>query len=194
MQAALTAAEVAVQSAAGGETTRATAAEVYRQAIAQARPMLETVILHLKSKYAGNLAQLEAWGLKTTSSTRGVSVRKPTDEQKWADFLLAYVQQEQALPTADRIADPPLDKLIALAQIIQSSRAERTAGRTRREMAVESRSAAATRLLDLLQAAAVVRVVNDYASRVTNDLQQWGYSISARTGAGSPPTAESGAG
>ena len=183
VQAALTQAQEAVGTAGGGEAARATAAEVYRQAMAEARPLLELALLRLKSQYAANLAQLQEWGLRTKAGARNVVVLKPGDHQQWASFLLAYVAREQGLPEAQRIADPPLAKLTALATTVRQSQETRAGGRTRREMGVQARAAATARLLELLQAAAVVLVVTRYDQRVTNDLQQWGYEVVAKAGA-----------
>ena len=49
------------------ETSRATAAETYRQTLATAKPKLNLALLQLKAKYAANQAQLEGWGLDTVA-------------------------------------------------------------------------------------------------------------------------------
>ncbi len=60
------AAQDAATEARAGEAQRARAAEAVRQADEQLRPLADKVILHLKSRQANNLAELELWGLKTT--------------------------------------------------------------------------------------------------------------------------------
>lgn len=181
VQTALDNTKEAVGMAGSGEVERATAAEAYRQAMEEARPLLELALLRLKSQYAANLAQLEAWGLQTKSGARGVTVLKPDHTKGWAAFLLAYVEREQNLPAEARIADPSLDQMAALAEAVRQNQEQRLNGRTQREIGVKTRSEAVQQLLDLLQLAAVVLVVTRYNRRVMNDLQQWGYEVTART-------------
>jgi hypothetical protein len=180
VQETLEKARVAVDSASDGEASRATAAEIHRQTMSEARPLMEVVLLHLKSKYADNLAQLSAWGLKTKRAKRGISVLKPTSDNKWVNFLQAYVIQESSLPEGERLTDPPLDKLTALVEKVRQSREARDSGKTQREMGVKERSTIVAQLLHLLQVAAIVLVATRYGSKVTNDLQQWGYDVVAR--------------
>jgi len=122
-------AKTAVAAAGSGEAIRATAAETYRQTMHQARPLLEIALLRLKGKYATNLAQLENWGLATKEGKRGVSVRKPANQSQSANFLLSYVAQESSRPEEDRIANPPLEQMAALAETVQQSSAARKGGR-----------------------------------------------------------------
>lgn len=181
IQAALTEAITAVSAAGISEQGRAVASEQYRQAMATAKPLLEIILLRLRGKYATNLAQLEGWGLYTKIGTNGISVLKPKGDKGWAEFLMAYVAKEQSLPANEQISDPPLAQMSALATTIQQSLTAREAGRTQREIYVRARSEAGTRLLNLLQAAAVVLVTTRYDGKVTNELQQWGYNVSRRT-------------
>lgn len=180
VQAALAAVKAGAETAGGGEQARAQAAEAYRQAMEAARPLLEKAILRLKGQYADNLAELEAWGLHTKVGARGVIVLKPKTDKAWYDFLQRYVAQEQRVAEAKRISDPPLAEMLALAQRAEQSHAARTEKRTEREIGVQGRSKAGRRLLDMLQLAALALTVGRYEGRVTNDLQQWGYTVVAR--------------
>ncbi|MBK9054237.1 MAG: hypothetical protein IPL78_25990 [Chloroflexi bacterium] len=109
-------------------------------------------------------------------------------EKEWATFLTTYVTQETSLAAANQIANPPLAEMSTLATTLQAADAARKAGSSQRQAAVETRTAAANRLLDLLQAAALILVVTQFNGVVTNNLEQWGFQVVART---PPPNGDS---
>lgn len=177
----LAAAQSEQLTAKSSETARATAAETYRQTFAAAKPQLNLALLHLKARYAANLAQLEAWGLDTVVQGHTISVRKPRTEREWAQFLAQYVAKESSLAAAQQLPEPPLPDMIALNTTLQTADAARKSSQSQREAAVETRVTIVNRLLDLLQGAALVIVLTQFEGRVTNDLQQWGFQVIART-------------
>ncbi len=181
VESTLAAAQAEHAAAGGGEVSRATAAETYRQTLLAAKPKLNLALLQLKAKYAVNQAQLEGWGLDTVIGATGISVRKPRYDQEWATFLNAYVTQETSLEMANRLTEPTLVEMTALNTTLKAADLARKAGKNQREAAVQTRTAVANRLLDLLQTAALVLVVTKFDGVVTNDLQQWGYQVVART-------------
>ena len=126
------AAQEAATEAGLGEAQRARAAELVRQADEQLRSLVDKLILHLKSRHANNLADLEAYGLKTTAGARGVSVQKPRDATGRRAFCLAYVDSESVVPAASQITDPPLSQLTAIAQVLRDNQAARTTQTNRR--------------------------------------------------------------
>lgn len=184
VQDALAAAQAEQSAAGSGEVSRATAAETYRQTLDAAKPKLNVALVQLKAKYVSNQAQLEGWGLDTVPSSSGITVRKPRYDKEWASFLAAYVSQETSLAVAEQITNPPLAEMTALNSALQAAAAARQAGRNQREAAVQTRTAATSQLLDLLQAAAIIIVVTQFNGVVTNDLQHWGYNVIARTPVG----------
>lgn len=195
VQATLDAAQAAQAAAQTGEAERAQAAETYRQTLATAKEQLDAVIIRLKAKYLDNLAQLEEWGLDTTTTSRGVSVRKPDSDSAWADFLQAYVTKESSLPAETQLSDPPLAEMEALATTLAASDAARSAGRAQREANVSARSEEAAELLDLLQVAGLVLVATRFNRQVNSELQAWGYDVAARdTQSQGPPTGGGAAG
>ena len=180
VQAALAQAQTAMQAATSGEMARAAASELYHQGMTTARPLLELIINRLKGKYAEHLAQLELWGLNTKQGSRGVSVTKPKNENEWADFLLAYVAREQSLDSDARVINPALEQMSALATTVQANREGRRSNQTQREISIQARVEAVTKLLGLLQAAALVLLTTRFESKVKTDLQAWGYDIALR--------------
>ncbi|HEY4721650.1 MAG TPA: hypothetical protein VII92_07380, partial [Anaerolineae bacterium] len=57
----------------------------------------------------------------------------------------------------------------------------RITGQSQRESGTQQSNAAALKLLDLLQAAAIQIVVKQFDGKVTPDLAQWGFEVTART-------------
>lgn len=187
MQAANTAAHTAQAAAGSGEVSRAVAAGLHRQALATAKQRLQVSIAHLKSQNISNLSQLEQWGLDTVMTNSGFGVRQPHTDKQWETFLNAYVIKETSRAANERISNPSLAEMTALRDEVQATRAARTAGRNQREANVQTRTAEVQRLLDLLQGAAVMMVLLRHNGSVTNDLQAWGYEVTAVT---APPVQE----
>lgn len=181
IQAAHTAAQTAQSSADSGEIARASAAETYRQSLVTAKQRLDVALARLKLNQAGNLADLEQWGVDTVANDGGVTVRKPRTNAQWETFLNTYVNKETSLPANEQLTDPSLAEMTALRTTMQNAKAARTSGRNQREEHTQTRTAEAQRLLDLLQTAAVNLVVTRYNGVVTNALQAWGFVVTAVT-------------
>ena len=189
MLALLEAAKSAADTAVSSEAQRAISATDLANAMEQAKRLLDDALKQLKGRYSKNPAQLQVYNLSTKVGARGdVLVSRPTNDKGWARFLNGYATQQAALPEADRISDPPLAQLQQLDQIVSAAQANRVSGRTQREIGVQNRSAAATRLLDHLQLAAFALVVTRFDGHVVNELQQWGFTIEAKTKPDQPAT------
>lgn len=180
VQTALTEAKAAIASAQRGEQGRASAVEVVQQTYDALKPLLDKAFLQLKVKYFDHLAQLEQWGLDTVMSRGKVQVRKPKTRRQQLDFLQAYVAQEASLPPAAQISDPPLATMQAHLVTIQTGLTERTSGQDQREVHVEARNTAVSKLLDLLKVVAAVRVAGTFDGTITNELQLWGFQVNGR--------------
>ena len=103
----LKSATTAAQAATSGEQARATSAVTYTQALEESKRLLDLALPQLKGKHVKNLAELQAYGLDTKNGARGgVLVARPTSDKGWIKFLVAYAEQEAALPQTDRIVDP----------------------------------------------------------------------------------------
>jgi hypothetical protein len=180
VQAAYDIASSASQNAESAETTRATAAEDLRQAMEEAMPLLRLAIVQLRAKYYNNLAQLQAWGLETRQSTRGVSVLSPARPIFWRQFLTAYVNKEQSLEPSQRLSEPDLTTLQTLQARVEASQADRTEARASRSIQLNTRTEQLRRLSDLLQIAAGVLVATRYDLSISRELQQWGFTVVER--------------
>lgn len=178
----LEAASTAADSAINSEVQRAISATDLANALAKAKTLLDDALKQLKGRYSKNPAQLELYGLSTKIGARGeVLVARPKTDKGWVRFLSGYVTQQAELDQANRITDPALAEMQALDQIITWAQANRISGRTQREVGVQNRSAAATRLLNHLQLAALVLIVTRFDGCVVNELQQWGFNVVTRT-------------
>jgi hypothetical protein len=180
----LTEAKAASEQAVVNENLRAASATDYSHAVIEAKGLMKEAVVELKHKYRKNRARLQDWGLITSVGKKvDVVVTLPATPRQWADFLHDYVVKEQGLPEAERIVDPPLTRLVELDVIIQNTLALRTRGTGERGIGVKNRLASVARLLDLLQAAAVVLVVTRYNGGVTEELARWGYKVVEKTAA-----------
>ena len=188
IQESLAAAQAEQATANSSEASRAAAAETYRLTLATAKNKLNIALLQLKAKNDANPALLEAWGVNTVAAASGITVRKPRTEKEWITLLTNYIAQETSLDVASRLAEPPLTEMNTIAAALQAADAARKAGSSQRQAAVETRTAAADRLLDLLQTAALVITVTEYKGVVTNNLEQWGFQVVARTPASNGDT------
>ncbi|MCB9443037.1 MAG: hypothetical protein H6669_02285 [Ardenticatenaceae bacterium] len=180
IQAALSEAQTAIAAAQSGESGRAAAGEVVRQTYETVRPLLDKAIMRLKANHFDNLAQLEQWGLDTAVVKGKVSVRKPTSQGQWLDFLQAYVTKEASLSAEQQISDPPLATMQSHLDTMQASLTDRASGKDQREINIQARNTAVDRLLTLLKLAAAIRVVITYGGAITNDLQLWGFEVNGR--------------
>lgn len=177
VQAALDEAKAAVNAARSGERGRASAGEIVRQTYEALKPLIDKAVAQLKAKHFDHLALLEEWGLDTVVRQGKVQVRKPASQSQRLEFVEAYIAREASLPPEEQISDPPLATIQAHLSTIQTSMAQRTSGRDQREMNVQMRNTAVSRLLDLLKVAAAIRVAMLHGGLVTNDLQPWGFQV-----------------
>lgn len=184
IQSALNEASSAIALARSGEQERASAGEVVQQAFEAVRPLLDKAILQLKTRHFEQLSLLEQWGLDTVVRLGKVQVRKPGSQGTRLEFLQAYVAKEASLPVEEQISDPPLATMQTYLDTIQTGIAERTSGRDQREVNVEARNTAVSRLLDLLKVAAIIRVSMTHSGRLTNELQLWGFQVNSRVTSG----------
>jgi len=184
------AAHSAALTATTSETQRAVSAADLATWLAEAKRLLDDALKQLKGLYSKNLAQLEAYNLSTKVGARGdILVQRPTSDKGWVRFLNGYVAQQGTLPELNRIGDPAFAQLERLNRQITEALADRTSGRNQREIGVQNRSAAATRLIDHLQLAAFALVVTRFDGHVVNDLQNWGFNVVAKTAPDQPAAA-----
>lgn len=180
IQAALSRAQTAQAAQRASETDRAIAAAQLQIAYGQVRPLLDRVILRLKSRHVDNLADLEQWGLKTKVGPHGPIVLKPVNPLDWLDFLNAFITQESGRLPADQISDPSLSELAEWAERANRAKQDRDAARIQREIHTAARHAAVQQLRQLLLVAVSIRIVKQYQGGVSVELGRWGYTVTAR--------------
>lgn len=162
-----------------GEANRAQSAGLYHQALEALKNKLEIALLHLKASHMDNLAALQQWGLKTAVKNKKVVVYKPQPPLEWEKFAEAYVRREESLPPAGQLVTPPLAEVKNLWNALKQAKETRNEGKNNREIGVQTRTAEMSRLLDLLQLAAAGLVMVRFNGQVTNELQLWGFRVTA---------------
>lgn len=183
-------AEAGQTAAQEGEVARSRSSVIFHNTMTEATPLLKTAIDELLWKYRADLGALEDWGLPVRQGARGkFLVTKPKNISQYTAFLSRYVAKEASLPEADRLTNPPLATLQALAATAQQHDAGRTAGQTTRIQGTAIREAGAGPLLDLLQLACGLLVVTLYDGQITPALMDWGYNIIATPGKTPEPPA-----
>ena len=187
---ALVKAEAGQAAALQGEEARSSSSVIYHNTLNQAIPLLKTAIQELLWKYRDRLGDLEGWGLPVKQGASGkFLVTKPKKEAVYAAFMQRYVTKEASLPEADRITNPPLATLQALAATAQQHDEGRQAGQATRIKGTAARTAGAGPLLDLLQLACGMLVVTQFEGKITPDLMDWGFNIIASPGQTPEPPA-----
>lgn len=177
IQALYDAAVIGATTGESGEVERAAAAQSYEQQLREAIDLLRQAILSLKAKYRKQLAQLEAWGLKTRQNGTSIIVNSPRSDADWRAFLLKYVAQEESLEASQRIMDPPLESLQPLAKRLPEELNKRDESTTQRRSGIYQRSESAAELLDVLQVAVLVLVSERFGGKVQPELEDWGLTV-----------------
>lgn len=179
MQASLQAAKNSHELANQGEANRAQSAGLYNQALQALKSKLEIALLQLKANHMANLAALQQWGLKTAVKGKKVVAYKPQTVAEWEKFAEAYVRREGSLPPAEQLATPPLAEVTTVWNALKQAKETRNEGKNNREIGVQTRTVEVNRLLDLLQCAATGLVIIRFNGQVTNELQLWGFKVTA---------------
>lgn len=177
IQNALRLAETARDAESRGEADRVTAVATYRLTLNKAKEALRQAREALEVRNATDILTLRGWGFDIVFSHDKPAVRLPNTDQDWFFLLAAYVQHEGSLPENERVAQPPYAEILALYQVIQESLEARQQGHARVEASTQVWSHEIQRLLELLQSAALIRILSRYNGHVVSDLREWGYEI-----------------
>ncbi len=193
IQSKLTAAKAARASIQSGEADRTLASGDYRTLLTTIKNNLDRALTFLKYKHADNLLWLEKWGWNVRQTSRGLSIRMPTKDAEILLLLETYLAHESTLGAGQQIADPSLATMQALLVDAQDLAQNRLSNRVKRTSNVHERSQAASELLDLLQIAALILMVQEFGGKVNPNLANWGYTVVAvtPTNGEEPPVDES---
>ncbi len=177
IQQRLEAAMAAGEKAQAGEAERSAVSAAEQQAFSRAATLVRKIVAGLTYRHLDELPVLEQWGVAVVQTQFGPRTRTPQAKLALLEMLTRYVQREESLPEAERLADPPLAEVIAVRDALQTAMAERQSARTRREVGVRTRTVEAQALRDLLQAAAVYHVVVHFGGAVDPRLQELGFDV-----------------
>jgi len=168
------------ESATLGEAERSALSGAEQQAFDQAKALMRKIIAGLSYRHLNELLVLERWGVPVVQTQSGPRTRTPRSKLAVLGLLTQYVAQEQALPEAERLTDPPLADVTAALNALQTAMAERQSALAQRGVGVMMRSAEAQALLDLLQLAAAYHVVKTFNGVVDRRLQEFGLQVIER--------------
>ncbi len=177
IQNALRLAETARDAESQGEADRVNAVATYRLTLSKAKEALRQARETLEARSATDILTLRGWGFDIVFSHDRPAIRLPNTDQDWFFLLAAYVQHEGSLPENGRVTQPPYAEMLALYQVIQESLEARQQGHARVEASTQVWSHEIQRLLELLQSAALTRILSHYNGQVVPELRAWGYEV-----------------
>ena len=173
---ALNLAETARDAASKGEADRVNAIATYRITLSKAKEALRQARKVLEA-HAYDAAQLREWGFEIILARDKPTIRLPSTNQEWFLLLASYVQHEGSLPETERVTVPAYSTMLALYHKLQESLEAKQQGGARMAAGAQVWSHEIQRLFDLLQGAAILRILNHYNGQVDSDLRAWGYEI-----------------
>jgi hypothetical protein len=173
---------------ASGESQRALSSEEVKALDKQAVALIKKIHRTMMYEFAESPAEATAWGfdIKQTGKRAGL-ILLPEGRAAIVKALAQYAKAERARPAADRFKLPALSEVEAVVDGLSTNLNSRGTGQSQRVAATQQTQAAAARLLDLLQAAAVQIVVKQFDGKVMPELGEWGYEVVARSSAARQP-------
>jgi len=155
---------------------RNVASQQRQQARDEARPLLIEARDWLALLHRDNLYRLGQWGFETRQSRDKITTRLPYKPADLAANLQAYVAKEQSLPEAERLTRPPLARMAALNDRIQSTEETVRLQQAEREAQRQERDRIAKELLDALRMG-LIGLIYQNEGRMDSRFQEWGYDI-----------------
>ena len=165
-----------------GESQRVQSSEQVKALDKQAADLAKKIHRAMNYEFGDTPAQAAEWGfeVRQTGKRKG-TILLPDGRDAILKMLERYIKTEKAHPAADRFTTPALADVQAVVDGLKENLGTRTTAQSQRASGTHQSNAAATKLLDLLQAAAVQIVVKQCDGAVTPDLAQWGFEVTART-------------
>ena len=114
----------------------------------------------------------------------------PIGREAIVKVLGQYAKTEKARPASERFKLPALADVVAVVDGLKQNLGARGTGKSQRASGTQQTLDTAAKLLDWLQAAAVQIVVKQFDCKVTPDLAQWGFEVTARTSSGAKSKAK----
>jgi len=169
---------------ASGESQRALSSEEVKALDKKSVALIQKIHRTMVYEFAESPAEATAWGfdIKQTGKRSG-TILLPDGRAAIVKVLAQYAKVERARPATDRFKLPALSDVEAVVEGLSTNINTRGTGKSQRVAATQQTLAAAARLLDLLQAAAVQIVVKQFNGKVTPKLGEWGYEVVARSSA-----------
>jgi len=168
----------------GGETRRVQSSEEVKALDEQAAALVEKIHRAMVYEFGDTPAKAAEWGfdIKQTGK-RGGSILMPDGRAAIVQVLDRYAKAENARPEAERFQSPALAEVIAVVDGLKSNIGARQTGKSQRAAGTQQSNETAARLLDLLQAGAVQIILKQFDGKVTPELGEWGFEVTARSSA-----------
>ncbi len=166
---------------ASGESQRVLSSEEVKALDKQSVVLIKKIHRTMLYEFAETPAEASKWGfdIKQTGKRSG-TILIPDGRAAIVKVLAQYATAERARPAAERFKAPVLADVDKVVTGLQNNLGARQTGKSQRTTGTQQTLDTAAKLLDLLQAAAVQIVVKRFNGKVTPELGQWGYEVSAR--------------
>jgi len=164
-----------------GSSQRTLSSEEIKALDKQATTLIKKVHALMMLEFGDTPAEATRWGfdVKQTGKRRG-TILMPDGRAAIVKTLGQYAKTEKARPAAERFKSPLLAEVQAVVDGLNTNVNTRTTAKGQRASGVQQSNEASAHLLDLLQAAAVQIVVKQFECKVTPDLAQWGFEVTAK--------------
>jgi len=166
----------------GGESQRVLSSEEVKALDKQAAALIKKIHRAMVYEFGETPAEATRWGfdIKQTGQRSGV-ILMPIGREAIVRVLAQYAKTEKARPASARFKTPALADVDGVVSGLQTNLGARQTGQSQRASGTQQTLDTAAKLLDLLQAAAVQIVVKQFDCKVTPELGEWGFEVTART-------------
>jgi hypothetical protein len=182
IRALLTASGGMLDQKSSGESQRVQSSEEIKRLDKQAVAFAKKIHRTMNYEFGDTPAQAADWGfdIKQTGKRKG-TILMPDGRAAIVAMLDRYVKTEKGRAASDRFKSPVLADVQAVVDGLSENIGTRGTAKGQRASGTQQSIATATKVLDLLQGAAVQIVLKQFAGKVTPDLAQWGFDVTART-------------
>jgi hypothetical protein len=178
----LTASGAMLDLKSSGESQRVQSSEEIKALDKQSVAFAKKIHRTMNYEFGDTPAQAADWGfdIKQTGKRKG-TILMPDGRAAIVAMLDRYAKTEKGRAAADRFKSPALADVQAVVDGLKENVGTRGTAKSQRASGTQQSIATATKLLDLLQGAAVQIVLKQFEGKVTPDLAQWGFDVTART-------------
>jgi hypothetical protein len=188
IRALLTASSDSLDLKSSGESRRTLSSEEVKALDKKSIELIKKIHRTMLYEFAETPAEATQWGFDISQTgKRAGTILMPDGRAAIVKVLGQYAKTERARLAAERFKQPVLGDVETVVAGLQDNLGTRQTGQSQRTTGTQQTLDTAAKLLDLLQAAAVQIVVKRFNGKVTPELGQWGYEVTARSSAARQP-------